>query len=168
MKRISILILVLLPLLASAKWTTRYVSDIPVCTELEVYRSNTRITYKYLYNYLDSTFRIQIYPPAIALASVQNYMNMHPARPTYIDMVFRFFTPEGKKVLTYRVIDPNPDINKMVQNGYFESTVKDDGRILENLRNSTKVGLQYFDMRKRTKRTLNLNTKDFEKNIERK
>ena len=81
-------------------------------------------------------------------------------------MVFRFFTPEGKKILTYRVIDPNPDINKMVQNGYFESTVKDDGRILENLRNSTKVGLQYFDMRKRTKRTLNLNTKDFEKNIE--
>lgn len=160
---IIIILLALLPLAAKAGWITNYVSGYPVSSELKVYRSGSNTTFKYIYNYLDSTFRVQVYPEAAYLAAVQNWANRRPARPAYIEVFFRFKGDNGKETLKYYVSNPNPDINKMVGNGYFETIVKDDGRILQHMRNSKKMELRYFDFGEWGYRALELDTTDFEK-----
>lgn len=168
MKKIISLLLLIIPFLAEAKWTTHYNSQgKPVETEMTVERTTNRSRYKiqYIYNYADSTFIVRVFPTAEMLMAVQEISHRRPARPSYVEHNFRFKGgSKGKQFLSYKNYDTNPDIDVMVGKGILESSIKDDGRILQNLRDSKKMELQYWSWHHWGRASTELDTSDFEKN----
>lgn len=163
MKYILSLFIAILPFMASAKWKCLGVPGHPISSTLEVYRPANDVTYRYVYNYSDSTFHIEVHCDATTLALVKNFLDANPVRPAYVEVMFRFKGgPDGKQELSYKITDPAPDPQAMVRRGYFESCVKDsDLKLLHNLQNSKKMEIRYWDIMTRTVRSISLDTKDF-------
>lgn len=137
----------------------------PLYSQLEVYRAKQNITYKYIYDYRDSTFHIQIYPDARVLATLKNMMDSTPARPAYVEVQFRFKgCSDGDQLYSYHLTDPDPDSGQIVMQGYIDNVVKDDGEILSHLRTCKKMGLRYWSPLTGSVHTLELTTKGFEEN----
>ena len=163
MKVYITLLLALVPFLANAKWDCHQYAGKPATAQLEVYRSESDITYRYIYDYRDSTFRIQIHPDATILAEVKNMLDRYPSRPAYVEVLFRFKGgPEGKQNLNLKIENPSPDAVEIVRNGYMEVVIKDkDGKLLYNLENSKKVSIRYWDFLKWNYSSITLKTSDF-------
>lgn len=135
----------------------------PLYSKMEFYRSNQNITYKYIYDYRDSTFHIQVYPSARVLAGVKNLMDSTPARPAYVEVQFRFNgCPDGNQLLSYKLTNPDPDSGQIVLQGYFDNVIKDDGEILSHLRTCKKMGIRFWNPINGGVSTLYLTTKGFE------
>ena len=144
-------------------WETFILGDTPIFSQLDVYRSAEVITYRYLYDYRDSTFHIQVFPDARVLAAVKNAMDRTPVRPAFVEVKIRFKgCPDGKKTFTYRLTNPNPDAAQIVSQGFFDNTIKDDGNILAHMRSCSKMEIQYWDFRYWRHRTIELKLKGFE------
>ena len=144
-------------------WETFTLGDTPIFSQLDVYRSAEVITYRYMYDYRDSTFHIQVFPDARVLAAVKNAMDRTPVRPAFVEVKLRFKgCPDGKKTFTYRLTNPNPDAAQIVSQGFFDNTIKDDGNILAHMRSCSKMEIQYWDFRYWRHRTIELKLKGFE------
>lgn len=152
---------------ARAKWETYYLDSIPMRTELVVERAGQLARYhvNYTYNYTDSTFRIRVYPTAGMLMYMQERLHRSPRRPAYIEHTFRFTGGQnGKQKVVYRTYDTDPDIDKIVAQGYFEDVVKDDGRILQNLRDCKTMQIRFWSVTDGAYNTLHIDAREFEKN----
>ncbi len=163
MKVYITLLVALVPFFADAKWDCYEYAGKPNMAQLVVYRSRDDVTYRYMYNYRDSTFRIQMIPSAAVLAWLKNKLDRYPFRPAYVEVLFRFKGgEEGKRNLMLRIENPSPDSGEIVRKGYIETVIRDkDGELLYNLQHSKKMGIRYWDFLVGYHRTINLSTKDF-------
>lgn len=169
MKRLLLsLMLIVIALTASARWETMMWDGKPMTSTLTIYRSDHNTTTKFIYDYRDSTFHVQFYPEARVLARFKNYMDITPSRPAYVQMNLRFKgCDDGKnEKYDYKLIDPSPDAGEVVNRGYFDLAIKDDGNILSHMRSCKKMQVRYFDMGYRRSSIIDLTLKDFEADIE--
>ncbi len=177
--------LIVIALTASARWETVMWDGKPMTSTLTIYRSDHNTTTKFIYDYRDSTFHVQFYPEARVLAKFKNYMDITPSRPAYVQMNLRFKgcddgknekydyklidpSPDAGKneKYDYKLIDPSPDAGEVVNRGYFDLAIKDDGNILSHMRSCKKMQVRYFDMGYRRSSIIDLTLKDFEADIE--